>query len=126
MDEVIACEHSVLERLLDSVHRILSRPLLDTLLVLEPRTAMVDCNDAATCVVHSVCLELEHLCELRLNHACITAVTVDLVKGRSEINRRIVALCCAKGSTDDRERVRTHRENGACHSCLDSQCLESF
>ena len=93
VDKVVACEGCILERLLNAVHSILCRPLLHTLLVLEPRSAVVDSHDAAACVVHSVSLELKHLCEHGLSHSCVSAVTVNLVEGSCEIDWCIVALC---------------------------------
>ena len=103
MDKVITGKNCVFEGFLHTVHGILCGPFLHTLLVLEPRTAVIYGHNAASGVVHSVSLKLEKLGELSLVHPRVSAVAVDLIEGGSEVDWGMVTLCSAERCTDHRK-----------------------
>ena len=101
VDKVVSGENRSLERLLHAVHRIFHAPLFRALLILEPGTAVVDCNNHRTGKVHTLRLKTYKAAELFLGHAGVTSVAVYLIEGCSEVDGGIVSLCSAQGCPDN-------------------------
>ena len=92
VNEVKACSDSSLERCLNSVHSTLSLPTLSVLLVLEPWTTVVNSDDAVASEVDSLTLHAANLYKVCWCHACVTAISINLVKSSCKIDRCIVTL----------------------------------
>ena len=110
VNQFITGEQRSLIGLLDAVHRLLVRPHLQGLDVLEPGAAVVDrCNIRASVVV-ALGLDLHHADEVFLGHARVAPVVVHLVEGGGEHDGSVVALRGAERGLDDGRGVRAHRE----------------
>ena len=58
-------------------------------------------------------------------HARVTAVAIDLIERRGEVDRRVVALGSPEGGLDDGRRVGTGGEEGATNACFTFQFVDA-
>ena len=126
VDQVVTGQHGGFERPLHAVHGLLGRPALDGLPVLEPRTAVVDGDDGRTRIMDGLGLETRHAYEVGRRHPRIASVHVDLVQGRGEIDRGVVAACGAECGLRHGHRIGAHSEDGAGNPRLAGDPADGF
>ena len=100
VNEVVSGEDGSLVAFLDTFHSTLGIPAFDGLLVLEPRSAVVDSHHIRAGIVYGSGFACKNLRELSLGHAGVTAVAVHLIEGGGEIDRRVVTLGGAERCLD--------------------------
>ena len=126
MDQVVSCQQRRFERLFHPFHRCLGRPLLGALLIFEPRTAVVDGHDVNAVEIDGSGLHAYELHELVGLHPRVTAVAVDLVERRGEIDWCVVALGGAEGGLDDRRRIGAGGEERAADAGFTLQFVDAL